>query len=660
MKYIKFFSSILLIISLLIVSCQDRLQDEFKSPESHNPRPEEIVPGMFTQMLTTRYFVLDYNEWWNTLGSSYVGLQNYIQVAVRRPHPSESGTFTSNWPNLSGNALLSGNNASPRRVREYYTDLKNYALIRDELESVSGKDLYDNELYYILANVIKNSIGLQVVDIFDRIQYTEAFQGTKGVFFPKYDYGIDIYYQALDELKELADKIVPAYTQMSDNAKSTFATQDIAMGGDPQKWVQYVNAVRLKHAVRLSGVDLQFAQAHIQDVIGKLPTEDFTYKSNRRNPHYPGVNTNAAGGTDFTRAMYEQPVTWLIPNIIMNRMNRGNSIDYVEGEDDPRLPVIANPVRYSATGDLQYVGVSMDYATQYEYWPVNLPAGTPAPPNIPGTNIPFDAGEGLTFRTFENSPINVHTHWMRNAYSTYNLATYWFNQMPVYMNSLAENDLFLAEIALKGIASTGKSAADHVYDAVMNSTDFWYMFNSHNTFYSGSYINSNDDYKRIFAPDKPSNAVIAQFANIIKADFEAAATLDDKMEIIMQQKYIHLNIIGIYELWAELRRTRLPKIEKLDVGDGTVYAIHIERSRYPASELILNPEQFQAVFDDNNMTKHIFWVPENKRTESYYRNDYLPLKGFLPLPTPNPNRPRPGSDSSTPVAVAWPDVLPTP
>jgi len=385
--------------------------------------------------------------------------------------------------------------------------------------------------------------------------------------------------------------------------------------------------------MRMSGVDEAYARTHINAVINNLPTTDFIFNNPRRNPMEPGRD-NGAG--IYVRALYEQAPMTLIPNIILQRMNYGD-IDYVPGEDDPRLPVIANPTRYSET-NWQYVGVSMDYDSQYPYWPNALP-GSPAVPTIPGTSpaIGYDAGPGLTFRTFENRPDNIRTIWLRNSYSLYNISTFTFGEIPCYLNSLAENDLFLAEAVLKGFATTGKTAGDHVKDAVINSTHYWYRINGLSRFWTGPAFNSDPVYKNAFAPDKPSDELIELFANKIRDEFNAA---DDKMEIIMQQKYIHHNIMNPYELWAELRRTRRPKLEQIKCL-GVSYKPEAERMRYNSGELQRNRENFEKVLDEDTYTTHIFWVPENMRSESFYKpvGDYLPLKGFLPLPTPNPNRP---------------------
>lgn len=608
---------ILLVSVLVIFGCSDRLDKEFQNPDKHNPRPEEIIPGMFTQMLTTRFYVLDYGEGYWAFNSGF-GIPAYTQLAVRRPSSTEA-SYYSDWDVLDGKGNFTPNMNMTARFERYFTDLKNWGLMRDEVEGLTETDLADNELFFLMATVIKDAIGLQMVDLFNRIPYTEAFQGTKGVFFPKYDHAEDIYKIALDDLADLAIKIPVAYNQMSQRAKDSFIKQDIAFGGDVQLWVQYINSIRLRHAVRMSGVNIEFAKQHIQAVLSDLPAKDLIWPNTQLNENRIGTS---AGGI-YARAIYEHAYNTLIPNTILQRMSYGGP-EYVEGEDDPRLPVIATPTRYSKT-NWQFGGCSMDYDSQYPYWSTKTNAD----------NTPYDAGIGLTFRTFINYPTNVNS-WLRSGYSQYNIGTYTFGNLPSYMNSQAENDLFLAEIELKGMLPTGKSASEHIRDAVIHSTDFWYRVNGYSTFFEDQ-VNSTDSLRRVFKPEKPSASLIAQFADKIKAEFDAADGVEGKMDIIMQQKYIHFNILGIYELWSELRRTRRPKLEKLKVLTIT-YSPVVERMMYPASEMQNNSNNYNEVVHENDFITPIFWVPESKKTEDYYRSDYLPLIGFKELPDPNPNK----------------------
>jgi hypothetical protein len=128
-------------------------------------------------------------------------------------------------------------------------------------------------------------------------------------------------------------------------------------------------------------------------------------------------------------------------------------------------------------------------------------------------------------------------------------------------------------------------------------------------------------------PAKPDAATITQYANIIKDEYNAAGSVEDKMEIIMQQKYIHLNLHGPYELFAELRRTRHPKLDPISsyssdaVGKTPVLVnrtMAFERFRYPETEPALNGDEYAKVAEDDNWTTPVFWA--TKSGESYFRD----------------------------------------
>ncbi len=78
-------------------------------------------------------------------------------------------------------------------------------------------------------------------------------------------------------------------------------------------------------------------------------------------------------------------------------------------------------------------------------------------------------------------------------------------------------------------------------------------------------LNGMSSYRTDIAVLHPvkSQTDINNYADKIAADFTAAPGVEDKMEIIMQQKYIHVNITDHYDLWAELRRTRHPLLEPM-------------------------------------------------------------------------------------------------
>jgi hypothetical protein len=472
------------------------------------------------------------------------------------------------------------------RLGSFYTGVNNWAVMTDNLTQVSGQELDDNQIYFELLTVVKDYAALLSVDFYNSIPYSESFRGADKVFFPKYDDPLEIYTTVLDDLKRIGNELPGVYAKMTASARATFEVQDIAFKGNVQKWVQYINAMRLKYALRISGVQEGLAKTHIQDVLSKndLPQVDMVFAM----PYA----LDPVNGGEWVRGMNEGWAGTFIPNIIMRRMNR-NTAQYEPGIDDPRLPVIAFPTKYSdlsstpAIGD--YRGVSMDADAQK--------------PGYVGGEVYYTGGPRG----------DINAHLSQNSRSLYNFVTIALNdKFPVYMLSLAEVDLILAEIASKNYGNTGKTGGEHIKDAIAHSTDFWYARNAESS-WAVNYP--------ILHPAKPASAVVSQYADSVAERFESRATLDDKMEMIMQQKFIHLNVMCPYELWSEQRRTRHPKLEPLTFAT-VVMKPFPERLRYPTSEQQNNPDNYATVKDQDNFTSPIFWVPQNLRTVNPYWDNY--------------------------------------
>jgi predicted transcriptional regulator YdeE len=78
--------------------------------------------------------------------------------------------------------------------------------------------------------------------------------------------------------------------------------------------------------------------------------------------------------------------------------------------------------------------------------------------------------------------------------------------------------------------------------------------------YCGENLYSKVD--SIVHPVKLDADIAQNYASKIQSEFDVVAGIEDKMEILMQRKYIHIKIIlQPYECFAELRRTVHPKLE---------------------------------------------------------------------------------------------------
>ena len=568
---------IIAFFGLALSACQDVLEDEYKNPETVNPPEERSVAGMFSGMLYQwQLFVKDYGEyWWQNDGW---GIPAYTQVAHRYITDRYFAYYV-DYEDLETGVNGFQANAVTNSFSYHYTKVKEWALMKEKIDAMSAAEKDQVEVYYMLATVFKDLLALRSVDFFNSIPYSEALQGNVGKLYPKYDDPKEIYVSVLTDLKDISEGLSAAYNRMNADNKAYFAVQDVALKGDIAKWVQFINALRLQYGIKLAGVDQAAGVPLIASALTNLPTQDLHF-----GPYsfeYP------SGGGTIIRGMYERTYANFIPNVIMKRMNH-NTNAYEPGVDDPRLPVIAMPTKWNSNMD--YMGVSMNSDAQTPFY-------------VAGHRY-YPYGD------------NLESSLAQNAVSMYNFATYFhnFDKYPAIMMTRAYVDLLLAEIALKGYGSTGKTATEHMRDAVVHSCDWWYWLNG---------VSSYRTDVAVLHPVK-SEADITTYAAKIADDFTAAVGEENKIEIIMQQKYIHVNITDQYDLWAELRRTRHPLLEPM-ILRGEYMKPCPERLRYPSSELQLNGENFKAVQNQDNYTSPIFWVPESKRGTVWYLDEVLPL-----------------------------------
>ncbi|MDR2467036.1 MAG: SusD/RagB family nutrient-binding outer membrane lipoprotein [Prevotellaceae bacterium] len=634
----KKIQALILSACLLFAGCQAELEEKFYDPEKYRAPENMIMPGMFAKVIYEwKIFIQDYGEYW--WGLSGTGPAGYAQIGVR-PMVYDAifnnWTQQSNWNDNFQNSVGSYFNHSYERIRPW-------GLMKLMLETNDGAYSRENLLYFQIVSIVKDYCFMRNVDMFNDIPYSDALRGIDGVLFVKYDDAKEVYHTCLQNIKEFTSGLKASHDAMSDASRAIFKQQDIVFKGDIDKWIGWATAMRLRFAMRVSNVDETTAKEHIADILGgnSLPSRDLTWDA-----PFTTINaTLSGGGETWVRGFIERFTSYFIPDVVMKRMNRG-TLAYEPGTDDPRLPVLAMPTKW---GD--YRGVRMERAaamrTQAEEKLVYVGEDVKdekeedRKQRIEGLRRTYNAAHpddtmtarqwslyqniassNFTIVNYTNFRNNLDVLLGINAVSSYNMKTLVFNEPPVYMSSLAETDLLLAEIAERNLGSTGKSAAEHLADALKHSVRFWYEYNKRST-YEPDPVEfpkySKERVKEILSPPEPSAAIVNQYADVLRQTYAAAP---DKMEIIMQQKYIHFNMIGIYELWAELRRTRRPKLEPVTTLNDTKSKVQIERTRYPSSEQSVNMENYAKVQAQDNFTSPIFWV--KNPSESFYREDLLP------------------------------------
>jgi hypothetical protein len=471
-------------------------------------------------------------------------------------------------------------------------DFRELPLMEALVEGMTEQERADNEIYITIAKMVRGYRASKGVDIYNSVPYSEGLQGVDGKFFPKFDDPTEIYKSIITDLGTYADLVVQQAAGLSADGKRIMQQQDIIFEGDASKWQQWANAVRLRLAVRISGVEKEFATQAIAEILSKnnLPTEDL---------FIPGNLWISEAGNHWKRGLKERDYASFITPTIMNKMDLDRDHVYTPGSDDPRLPVFFLPNR-----DTLYMPMSFDFGIAQSIYD-----------HVSADNSAKHGSGGAYY--YYNWYVDLDLYMKKNAYSCWNPATMVRNVEPVRAFTRAEVDFLLAEVDLKGLGSTPKSAAEHVSDGVKSSIDYWYYINSFTTWQV-----INDSNRDFLKPTAPSQSDIDAFASIIANQYNTAADLEEKMEVIIGQKYVHLNLHDYFEVFSELRRTRHPKLPRIKFSESLVLKPELERYPYPGNEAAYNKESLLEVVDQDNFTSPIFWIPENLKNTSYYQDSY--------------------------------------
>ena len=590
----KIIIQLLIISTVFLPACQDELEEDFINPEVYTPT-DNIPAGMFAAMMSrTRTFKNDYGEFWWHAGSTggVIGHTHLIMRHLRDAYGyfADANDVPLFYTTMTLDAYYYGHNR----------DFKEIPIMEGIINEMSEGDRADNELYLTLSNLGRAYRASKAVDMFNSVPYSEGLMGVDGVFFPKFDDPKEIYKDIIDKIGEYAKSIPQQYANMSADGKSVFNRQDIIFEGDTKKWEQLANAIRLRLAVRISGVEKEYAKQVISEILqgDNLPDTDLLI---------PGNLWVSKSGDHWKRGLRERDYAGFIAPSIMYKMDKDKDHKYTPGSDDPRMPVFYLPNR-----DTMYIPTSFDFGVGQAIYDA-----------VRDDNAEkYDFGGAYYYYNYFE---DLDNYMKYNAYSVWNPATMVRNVEPWRAFTLAEVDLLLAEVNLKELGSTSKSAADHVSDAVLHSIDYWYTVSSYS-----NWDKINDTNRHFLKPTAPDESVKLQYANVIKDEYNNASDLEDKMEVIMGQKYVHLNIHDYFEVFSELRRTRHPKLPLIKFSESLTIAADVERYPYPGAVAATNGDNFVEVSEQDNFTTPIFWVPEELKNVPYYMDgfdeDYLYIK----------------------------------
>lgn len=133
----------------------------------------------------------------------------------------------------------------------YTGGLKNYQFVINKAGEVKDWN------FYLMATVMKAYTATLLVDLYDKIPYTEALQGAANLN-PHFDNGDAIYSSLLDEMDTAMKKDFVASTNTAPGAS------DLVFGGDMEKWKRFANTLKLKMYLRMINAKPNDAQAGVQ------------------------------------------------------------------------------------------------------------------------------------------------------------------------------------------------------------------------------------------------------------------------------------------------------------------------------------------------------------------------------------------------------------
>jgi hypothetical protein len=226
-------------------------------------------------------------------------------------------------------------------------------------------------LFYLMGTVMKAYTYQVLVDLYDQVPYSEAFQGVKNLQ-PKFDDGYSIYTGLIKEIDTALSKDLTAYTNTtSENAA------DLVFSGSVSKWVAFANTLKLKMYLRMINAKPTEAEAGVKALFSggaSFLTTDagiFSFKTDidKQNPFYAynvvklNVSTNLRASKTF--------VSWLLdnsdPRVITyfgssnpGNMNQGDFLNANTANGSAKTPV------QSATDPVVFISTAESYLMQAE------------------------------------------------------------------------------------------------------------------------------------------------------------------------------------------------------------------------------------------------------------------------------------------------------
>ncbi|WP_207536384.1 SusD/RagB family nutrient-binding outer membrane lipoprotein [Desertivirga arenae] len=332
-KVIYSFITLLLIVS---AGCKKDFFDINKNPNAPTEdvlTPDLILPNVLHQtarkMATSYDFAAHWTGYWARSGS--FGPSN----------PLESYDINTNYET---NEWVNESTANYNPAVSWYNIMMDADVMQRKAEA-SGQTFYVG-----IAKVIKSIGFMYLVDSYNNVPYTEAFQGTKFIT-PKYDNGQDIYRDLLVQLDDAA-KI---FASVDMNANAGITTADIMFNGNALKWRKLANTQRLKLLI------------HQSEVFGATPPTAEIAKITADGSGFLGAGETASVNPGYAKNEFQQNPFWdtykkTFSGSTSDDFNRANNyvLNKLKANDDIRYQYYFSAAS-TPVGGLTYRGYNFGF-----------------------------------------------------------------------------------------------------------------------------------------------------------------------------------------------------------------------------------------------------------------------------------------------------------
>jgi hypothetical protein len=476
--------------------------------------------------------------------------------------------------------------------------IASFRVMESYYEGLSDEDKAANEVFLLATHVHLLAHTLYILDFYGNIPFDEvgkiAMTQDVADSHPHYQKASDLYSMILDKLGEINTSFSQA------QRPPTFGSQDFINQGDIEKWRRYTNSLRLRAALRVS------TQGELTDkgknVIAEILNNPGNYpvvENNDQNIQVARQETgplNVEGGSGFDWHNLQVASAEMIKRMQV----AGDGGVYVDGQDDPRLPILF--CMATKNGEQP-----VETATEEEVKDP-LKTGKAVPTVFRGTSASsdYDEYQSMFFTRLNRgyySRVRMNGFFWRNQkwdHQVISAAEVWFIKAEAYERGWANGD---AKTAFK--------------EAIKQSIRFYFKY--HNTRNRTEADNTDADYlngaqqRVVINPVEPTDAWIGSFAeDRWTKHIDGSAYSGGTLEAILSQKWINFSYLFCGEQWSDLRRTGYPRmVYKPDHNASSEVLNPANRLRYPSSERSFNRNFAQEVGSLDNFTSVMFWAKEN-------------------------------------------------